>query len=222
MFVAKGGSKSEAYGHIKESWWGGGDRWSISLRLFLLPPSEWGKKREAVQNPRLTSLSLPSAPSSLFFPPFLCCCFPPRLNVTHPLTLELKSSPPPALLICSLHYSFITHLCRLCSACVSPFSLYPPRFRLTRRIFSPSGSLVSDTRVGVQGNSHETRDYKVARLTCVLQGATICLQGGAASVKRFPLLVKPKTADVFPCLQIFFVSFFARLTLCTACKCGHV
>lgn len=177
----------------------------------FVPPSTvgmGGKKREAVQNPRLTSLSLPSAPSSLFFPPFLCCCFPPRLNVTHPLTLELKSSPPPALLICSLHYSFITHLRRLCSACVSPFSLYPPRFRLTRRIFSPSGSLVSDTRVGVQGNSHETRDYKVARLTCVLQGATICLQGGAASVKRFPLLVKPKTADVFPCLQIFFCFLF--------------
>lgn len=51
----------------------------------------------------------------------------------------------------------------------------------------------------------------MARLTCVLQGATICLQGGAASVKRLPLLVKPKTADVFPRLQIFFCFLFLRI-----------
>lgn len=59
-----------------------------------------------------------------FFSLPILCCYSPRLCVTHPLTLELKFSPPP-LLICSLHYSFIIHLCSLCSASMSLFLFIP-------------------------------------------------------------------------------------------------
>lgn len=40
-------------------------------------------------------------------------------------TLELKLSPPLSPLICSLHYSFITHPCSLCSASMSLFLFIP-------------------------------------------------------------------------------------------------
>lgn len=78
-----------------------------------------------------------------FFFWFPLCPYIPRIpqgDAAPCLTLELKSSPPPPppFLICSLHYSFITLLCSLCSASMSCFSL-SPCFRLTCQIFFLSG-----------------------------------------------------------------------------------
>lgn len=140
---SEGGSNSEAYGHIKESW-GETDGASVFVSSCF---HCWKKKRSSAKPPANFTFFFLSSFLTFLHPSSAAST--PWLNVTHPLTLELKSSPPPALLICSLHYSFITHLRCLCSACMSPFSLYPPRFRLTCRIFSPSGSMDSDTGVGV-------------------------------------------------------------------------
>lgn len=88
---------------------------------FILPRNARTDMRS--RRSQLTSLSLSLL--LLFLPLPILCCYSPGLYVTHPLTLELKCSPPPPLLICSLHYSFITHLRSLCSASVSLFLFIP-------------------------------------------------------------------------------------------------
>lgn len=111
--------------------------------------------------------------SHSFFSLPILCYYSPRLCVTHPLTLELKFSPPP-LLICSLHYSFITHLRSLCSASVSLFLFIP--------LLQADVSNILPVRQpnfltwGGGGKSHKTREFEVGCLIYILQGVTICLK----------------------------------------------
>lgn len=114
---------------------------------------------------------------SLFLPAYTLLLFP-RLCVTHPLTLELKFSPPP-LLIFSLHYSFITHLGYLCSATMS-VSLHPLAWGWHVR-YSPC-QVASFLTWGGGVKSHKTRDYKVSCLINILQGVTIYLKGPSTVV----------------------------------------
>lgn len=105
--------KCETYGEIKES---------LSFRTpftaFIHCYAARADGRSHMRS-QISPLCL-SLPVSLLSLPFLCC-YSRRLYVTHPLTLELKCFPPPPLLICSLHYSFITNLCSLCSVSMSVY-----------------------------------------------------------------------------------------------------
>lgn len=100
-----------------------GEKWRIELQHIFhsVFPAMPGPDMRIHIRLQLPSLSISP---TLFSLPILCY-YSLRLYVTHPLTLELKCSPPPALLICSLHYSFITHLCSLCSSSVSLFLFIP-------------------------------------------------------------------------------------------------